>query len=101
MPDFYGPDFSEADFSCIHGNQKKCEDLRQIRNRFVPQLLKNKIGKHMKSNNSLFLYLVILAILDMFIPIPFAAILLIYILLEKPAWFKRLVDEVYDKNERT
>ena len=52
----------------------------------------------MKSTKNLFLYLIILTILDMFIPIPFAGILLIYVLLEKPIWFKELVDGVYGQS---
>ncbi len=52
----------------------------------------------MKSTNNLFLYLIILTVLDMFIPIPFAGILLIYVMLEKPPWFKDLVDGVYGQN---
>ncbi len=54
----------------------------------------------MKSTNNLFLYLIILTILDMFIPIPFTGILLIYVLLEKPVWFKELVDGVYGQEEK-
>jgi hypothetical protein len=34
--------------------------------------------------------------LDMIIPIPFTAILLIYVLIKKPEWFKNLVTEIYE-----
>ena len=41
------------------------------------------------------IYLSILALLDMIIPIPFTALVLIYVVLEKPAWFENLVTEIY------
>jgi hypothetical protein len=49
----------------------------------------------MKPNTKILLYLIVLAILDMIIPIPFTALMLIYIILEKPAWFKKLVTDIY------
>jgi hypothetical protein len=51
----------------------------------------------MKLKTRLMIYLVIFALFDMIIPIPFSALLLIYVLLEKPDWFKNLVDEVYKR----
>jgi hypothetical protein len=44
----------------------------------------------------LLICLIILGVLDMLIPIPFSALLLIYVLLEKPLWFRNLVTEVYE-----
>jgi len=49
----------------------------------------------MKSKTKILTFLIILAILDMVIPIPFTTLLLIYILFEKPPWFKKMVTEVY------
>ena len=49
----------------------------------------------MKTNKKILICLMGLAILDMIIPIPFATILLIYVVIEKPVWFKRLADEIY------
>jgi hypothetical protein len=49
----------------------------------------------MKSKTKTMVYLVILALLDMLIPIPFTALLLIYVVLEKPPWFQNLVTEIY------
>ena len=45
------------------------------------------------------IYLSILALLDMIIPIPFTALVLIYVVLEKPAWFENLVTEIYSWNK--
>ena len=49
----------------------------------------------MKQRNRILLFLIILAVIDMVIPIPFTTILLIYVLVEKPFWFRELVEEVY------
>ena len=50
----------------------------------------------MKTNTKIILYLIILALLDMIIPIPFIALILIYVILEKPAWFVNLVTDIYN-----
>ena len=50
----------------------------------------------MKINKKIIIYLSILALLDMIIPIPFTALMLIYVIIEKPAWFKNLVTDIYD-----
>lgn len=49
----------------------------------------------MRVNSKILLYLIIFAVLDMVIPIPFTALLLIYVLLEKPSWFIDLVNDIY------
>ena len=46
----------------------------------------------------LLIYLLSFAILDLMIPLPIVALLLIYVLLEKPRWFYDLVKQVYGKN---
>ena len=50
----------------------------------------------MKINKKMIIYLSILALLDMIIPIPFTALMLIYVIIEKPAWFKNLVIDIYN-----
>lgn len=49
----------------------------------------------MKLKNKLLVYLVIIAVFDMVIPIPFTAIFLIYVLTNKPVWFKEWVAQIY------
>jgi hypothetical protein len=49
----------------------------------------------MNTKTKTMIYLSILALLDMIIPIPFTALVLIYVVLEKPAWFENLVTEIY------
>lgn len=51
----------------------------------------------MKTKTQILVYLIGLAFLDMIIPIPFSAFLLIYVLLETPPWFERLVVQIYDQ----
>ena len=41
------------------------------------------------------LYLVILAVIDTVIPLPITAGILIYVLLNKPPWFRDLVTKIY------
>lgn len=50
----------------------------------------------MKVNTKIMIYLSVLALLDMIVPIPFTALMLIYVILEKPAWFRDLVTEIYN-----
>ena len=50
----------------------------------------------MKTTTKIMIYLCILAIFDAIIPIPFTTLLLIYVVLEKPAWFINLVGDIYN-----
>jgi hypothetical protein len=50
----------------------------------------------MKFKTKLLIGLVIIAVLDMIVPIPFAALLLLYVVIEKPPWFQRLVADLYE-----
>jgi hypothetical protein len=49
----------------------------------------------MKINTKTAIYLIVLAVVDMIIPIPFAALILIYVVFEKPLWFINLVTDIY------
>ncbi len=50
----------------------------------------------MTTKTKILFYLSILALLDMIIPIPFTALMLIYVILEKPGWFNKLVTDIYN-----
>ncbi len=50
----------------------------------------------MKIKTKIILYLSLLALVDTIIPIPFTALILIYVILEKPAWFRNFVTEIYN-----
>jgi hypothetical protein len=49
----------------------------------------------MKPSRKILICLILFAILDTVIPVPFTAIILIYVLLEKPDWFEKLVGQIY------
>ncbi len=50
----------------------------------------------MSFRNQCILGLILLAIIDAVIPIPFAAIILLYVLIKKPDWFREMVGRVYN-----
>ncbi len=50
----------------------------------------------MKTNSKILTYLILFAIIDTVIPVPITAIIMIYVLLEKPDWFEKLVGQIYD-----
>jgi len=41
--------------------------------------------------------LILLSIIDIVIPIPIVGSILIFAMLQKPPWFKRLVSEIYEQ----
>ena len=49
----------------------------------------------MNLKTKIFISLIGLALVDMVIPVPFTTILLLYVLIEKPVWFRRMVSNVY------
>jgi hypothetical protein len=51
----------------------------------------------MPLKTKLLIYLLSFAILDLLIPLPIVALLLIYVVLEKPDWFYDLVRQHYGK----
>jgi len=50
----------------------------------------------MKYETKLLVCLAILALFDMVIPIPFTTVLLIYVVVEKPLWFKDMATRIYE-----
>ena len=50
----------------------------------------------MKINTKILIYLLVFAIIDTVIPVPITAIILIYVLFEKPDWFKDMVMQIYN-----
>lgn len=49
----------------------------------------------MKTNTKILIFLIAMALADIIIPIPIAAFMLIYVLYQKPVWFRELVEAVY------
>jgi hypothetical protein len=48
-----------------------------------------------QKQTKLVLILVALCLIDLVIPIPILGLMLVYVVLEKPVWFRDLVSEVY------
>lgn len=51
----------------------------------------------MKTTNKILMVLVVMALVDMVIPVPIAAFMLIYVLYQKPAWFQSMVEDLYKR----
>jgi len=49
----------------------------------------------MTTSRKILIYLILFAIIDTVIPVPITTIILIYVLLEKPDWFEKLVEDLY------
>jgi hypothetical protein len=50
----------------------------------------------MKIKTKTLIFLIILCIIDMVIPIPILGVILIYVVFQKPPWFRDVVDEIYN-----
>ena len=49
----------------------------------------------MQPNVQILIGLIALALVDAVIPVPITVIILLYVLSQKPTWFKEMVDRVY------
>jgi hypothetical protein len=49
----------------------------------------------MSIKTNIWIYLILLALFDTIIPLPITALVLIYVVLQKPDWFKTWVDRIY------
>lgn len=49
----------------------------------------------MKLKTKILIALIGIAFMDMIVPIPFLGILLVYVTLSQPPWFREMVDQVY------
>ena len=43
-------------------------------------------------------YLILLAIVDTVIPFPILGVILIYVVLQRPPWFRNVVTEIYNEH---
>ena len=53
----------------------------------------------MTTKSRTLLYLILFAILDLVTPFPITAAILIHVLINRPPWFRELVDEIYGSGE--
>lgn len=51
----------------------------------------------MSTKTKFLIILILLGLLDIIIPIPILGIILIYVILQKPDWFREAVRDVYDR----
>ena len=49
----------------------------------------------MQTKTKVLLYLILLAVTDTIIPIPITSMILIYVLYQKPDWFRNAVNDIY------
>ena len=49
----------------------------------------------MSFRNQCILGLFLFAVIDAIIPIPFAEIILLYVIIKRPIWFREMVDKTY------
>lgn len=49
----------------------------------------------MSVKTQVLIYLVVIAMIDTFIPVPITALVLIYVLFQKPDWFRQWVEDIY------
>ncbi|XPS87311.1 hypothetical protein Dvar_53290 [Desulfosarcina variabilis str. Montpellier] len=49
----------------------------------------------MSTKTQILIYIIVLAVFDTIIPIPITAFVLIYVLYQKPKWFKEWIEEIY------
>ena len=45
--------------------------------------------------NNYVIMILLIGLIDIVIPVPIIGLILVYVILNRPAWFKRMVDEVY------
>ena len=53
----------------------------------------------MKIETKILIWLIVFALFDLIIPFPITAVVLLYVLFEKPAWFQEYVKDIYELKE--
>jgi hypothetical protein len=51
----------------------------------------------MKRNSKTLAVLILLAVVDTFIPLPITALMLFYVMAARPSWFRKEVDLIYQR----
>ncbi|MBN1997494.1 hypothetical protein JW935_08085 [candidate division KSB1 bacterium] len=47
------------------------------------------------NKDNVLIFLIIAAVIDTVVPVPIMTIILLFVYFQKPAWFKKLVDDIY------
>ena len=53
----------------------------------------------LKTKSKCLIALILLGIVDTVLPVPILVVILLYVLTQKPPWFKELVREIYAERE--
>lgn len=53
----------------------------------------------MKKRTELLMYIILLGIVDIVIPVPILAILIIYGILARPVWFLEIIQHIHDDDD--
>jgi hypothetical protein len=53
----------------------------------------------LKTKTKCLIALILLGIVDAVIPVPILVVILLYVLSQRPPWFRDLVQEIYDKRD--
>ncbi|MBC8177293.1 MAG: hypothetical protein ISR61_02450 [Desulfobacteraceae bacterium] len=53
----------------------------------------------LKTKTKCLIALILLGVVDAVIPVPILVVILLYVLSQRPPWFKDLVQEIYDKKD--
>jgi len=64
--------------------------------RSLSRFNKRGFGGFMKLKTHFLIGLIVLSIIDAIIPIPVVGLILILVILQRPPWFQRLVQELYE-----
>jgi hypothetical protein len=52
-------------------------------------------NRTMSKKTQMLVYLILLAIIDTFIPIPITTLILILVIIKRPQWFRNWIEEIY------
>ena len=53
----------------------------------------------LKTKSKCLIALILLGVVDAVIPVPILVVILLYVLFQRPPWFKDLVQEIYNKRD--
>ncbi len=49
----------------------------------------------MKTKSKILIYLILLSVVDLIVPFPITAVILMYVLFNRPIWFEKYVKDIY------
>lgn len=52
----------------------------------------------MKTKSKILISLILLAVVDLIVPVPITAVILLYVLFTRPNWFEKYVKDIYRRS---